>query len=112
MIDIHTERIISFHDAAKSFPGRPNLSTLHRWRLAGVRGVRLETLLIGGRRVTSAEALQRFAEATTAAADGSGMFTLSRTSRQRQRDIERAEAELERAGISSRDGRSKQVRKD
>ena len=96
MIDIHREKLLSFPEASASLKGRPNLSTLHRWRLPGVRGVRLETLLLGGRRVTSAEALQRFVEATTAAADGAP--TPTRTSSKQQRDIERAEAELDKEG--------------
>lgn len=39
--------------------------TLRHWAGRGVRGVRLETLHVGGRVYTSAEALQRFFEATT-----------------------------------------------
>ena len=96
-IDVASETLLTFAEAARSLPGRPHLSTLHRWRLRGVRGVKLETCVIGGRRFTSAESLLRFGAATTAATDGSP--TPTRTSRQRQRDIERAEAELAKAGI-------------
>jgi Protein of unknown function (DUF1580) len=60
MIDIATERLLSFTQAAKALPGRVHLSTIHRWRLGGVRGIKLESVLIGGKRLTSAEALQRF----------------------------------------------------
>ncbi len=60
-IDATKENVIPFNAARAHIPGRrPNLSTLHRWRLHGVRGRRLETLLIGGRRFTSVEAIARF----------------------------------------------------
>ena len=51
----------------------------------GRAGVKLETILISSKHYTSREALQRFVERTTAAADGEP--TPSRTSRQRERDI-------------------------
>ena len=91
-IDIHREHLLTFPQAAKRLPGHPHLSTLHRWRLHGVRGTRLETCRIGGKRFTSREALERFALATTAAADGEPVPC--RTPRQRERAIERAVREL------------------
>jgi hypothetical protein len=69
MIDIHSEQLIPFPEAPAQLPGRPAMSTLHRWRQQGVHGIRLETCLIGGKRFTSKEALQRFANAVTTAAD-------------------------------------------
>jgi hypothetical protein len=91
-IDISSERLISLAEATKVLPGRPHLSCLHRWRLRGVAGIKLETVRVGGRRYTSDEALQRFIAAVTAAADGKAVPV--RTPRQRVRDIERAEREL------------------
>ncbi len=44
---------------------RRKYHTLYGWATVGVRGVRLETLFVGGCRTTSAEALQRFFEAAT-----------------------------------------------
>jgi hypothetical protein len=64
-IQLNSESLLSLSEAAASLPGRPHLSTLHRWRLRGVRGIRLETCLVGGARYTSREALQRFVESTT-----------------------------------------------
>lgn len=92
MIDTTTETLLSFAEAAKVPPNRPHVSTLHRWRLKGVRGVKLETCLVGGRRYTSLEAMARFFAAITAAADGQPVP--HRTPAQRQRAIERAEREL------------------
>jgi len=59
-IDTTHETPIPFHEAPKHIPGRPHVSTLHRWRLNGARGRRLETFLRGGRRYTTLEAIQRF----------------------------------------------------
>jgi len=58
----------------------------------------LETLLIGGKRFSSLEALQRFAERTTAAADGTMTVTNSTPSAQRKAH-DRANRELDAAGI-------------
>ena len=92
MIDISTEELLPLTEAPNSIPGRPAGSTMQRWRRRGVRGVLLETCLIGGRRFTSREAIERFAAATTAAADGKP--APARTPAQRQRAIEQAEHEL------------------
>jgi hypothetical protein len=97
MIDFTNEDLLLFVEAARSLPGRPHISTLHRWRLRGVRGVRLESVLIGGRRYTSLQALELFFAATTAAADGE--VAPVRTAKERKRAIERAENELLAAGI-------------
>lgn len=91
-IAIHVETLLTLSQAARSLPSRPHWSTLQRWRVAGIRGVKLETCLIGGRRFTSAEALERFCNSTTAAANGEPQPV--RTPRQRERDMARAEQEL------------------
>jgi Protein of unknown function (DUF1580) len=70
MIDLAAESLLTLREAAESLPGGTHTSTLHRWRRLGVRGHKLETVVIGGRRFTSREALQRFAQATTNAAPG------------------------------------------
>jgi len=76
------------------------IPTIWRWRQKGVRGVRLETFMVGGRRYTTHEAYRRFVAATTLAADGGQPpSTSARTSRQRQAAIARAEAELDAPGI-------------
>lgn len=60
MIDHLTETLVNFQHAGKHIPGNPALCTLHRWRLSGVRKTKLETLLVGGIRYTSIEAINRF----------------------------------------------------
>jgi hypothetical protein len=60
MLDIQNERLCLLCEAAKEVPGRPHVSTLIRWWQRGVRGVKLETVVVGGRRYTSVEAINRF----------------------------------------------------
>ena len=86
------ENMISLVEAARSLPGRPHASSLYRWCRKGVRGVKLQTWLVGGRRYTTIAALEQFIAATTAAADGEP--ALPRTPRQRDRAIHAAEQEL------------------
>jgi hypothetical protein len=59
-IKIKLEKLRTFSEAAASLPKKPAVSTIHRWRLRGCRGVKLESTHIGGVRYTSDEALQRF----------------------------------------------------
>ncbi len=97
------EKLVALNEAPRHFSGRrPHLSSVRRW--AGPRGVRggirLETLVIGGRVFTSEEAIERFVAATTAAANGDP--PPMRTPKQRQQAIERAEADL---GLNSGDDR-------
>jgi hypothetical protein len=81
MIDIASETTLSLTQAARLLPpgrrGQPvTLSCLLRWVLEGAKApdgarVRLEALRVGGRWITSREAIQRFAVALTPrAADG------------------------------------------
>lgn len=77
MIDIRKEKLLSISEAAKMRPptrrGRPTSpSTVFRWIAKGVRGRRLEAIRLGAQWFTSAEALQRFAEALTAGDPSAG----------------------------------------
>ena len=73
------EKVVSFTEAAKALPvinGRKiHPSALWRWARKGVKGVRLETRRLGGRFVTSMEAIERFSKALAEvdAAAGSGI---------------------------------------
>jgi hypothetical protein len=69
-IDIDSEELIHLPAARALFPQRPAVNTLHRWRLKGVRGVKLETVLIGALRYTSREACRRFIAAQNAGDPG------------------------------------------
>src|SRR5690242_10587978 len=105
------ENAISLAQAARRVPpfrfdneGRPKpvtTSCVLRWILNGARGpggrVRLEGQRIGGRWITSAEALDRFAAALTPAPDRPA--APRRGPRVRRRAAERAARRLEEAGI-------------
>lgn len=69
MIDISKEQLQTLTQAARDLPGGSvHVSTVYRWHYEGCRGVLLETILRGGIRYTSKEAIQRFVDAVTAAA--------------------------------------------
>lgn len=59
-----TEQVLTLAEAAEHLPrvkGRAvHPSALWRWARYGVRGVRLEAMLIGGRFFTTEEAIARF----------------------------------------------------
>ena len=100
MIDLQAETVLTLADAARYVPRRRrgrkvHVSTLYRWAQRGIRGIKLETLRLGGGLVTSVEALQRFAERLTSV-DGA---PVTRSEPQRRRDTAWAEAELEKLGI-------------
>ncbi len=97
MVDLLAEKAIPISKAPKHVPGRPHAATIWRWHQRGVRGVKLETFVAGGRRFTTEEAIERFIHRTTAAQDGTPVESVP--CRKRQAAIEKAEAELEAAGI-------------
>lgn len=91
--DILTETRLSPSQAAGVVT--VNISTVWRWFLKGVKGHKLESACIGGRRFTSHEALSRFVARINA---GPGEVPAVRTPKQRERAISAAEAELIKAG--------------
>jgi hypothetical protein len=101
-IDTLSESVLSLTEAAKALPRRrkgkrPDVCTLYRWSMAGCRGVRLETIQIGGCRCTSREALQRFFERLTAQSAGAPIP--EPPPRAQAASVRRAEAVLDKAGI-------------
>ena len=61
MIDLNKEKPLSLKDAClHRMLNRPNISTIWRWITVGTRGVKLESVLIGGQRYTTDAAIQRF----------------------------------------------------
>jgi len=96
-IDLEHEFLLSLTEAAKTLPGRPSVVTQWRWYSRGIGGVKLETVVIGGRRYTSLEAIARFIAGTTAARDGQPPPL--RSTAARERAISNAEKDLKKAGI-------------
>jgi hypothetical protein len=60
MIDWTQESLVPLPDAGAHFPSHPHRNTLARWARSGVRGALLETMVIGSRRYTTREAINRF----------------------------------------------------
>jgi hypothetical protein len=70
LIDLNNEKLMRLVDVPKALPRRRtgkrlHISAVYRWAQRGIRGVKLETIKIGGTTYTSREALQRFAEASS-----------------------------------------------
>jgi hypothetical protein len=112
MIDITTEQAIGLRDAARLYPSfrrdRPtHISTVLRHITRGTRlpcgeTVRLEGARLGGRWVTTREAVQRYVERLTASAlgdDSSASAPTIRTTSRRRRELERVDRELAQAGF-------------
>jgi hypothetical protein len=108
VIDLSTESPLSLAAAAAQIPPARNgkrchLSTVLRWVLRGARSpaghlVKLEAVRLGGRWLTSREALQRFSERLTPRLEGDER-TVPRSPAKRRRADERAEAELDKMGL-------------
>ena len=116
MIDLRNESTVSLSQAGRLLPpgrrGRPvTLSCLLRWVQDGVKlpsgeTVRLEACRMGGRWITSFEALQRFAVRQTPiilSADSppteEKRATEPRTAIRRRRESDRASSELGKIGM-------------
>lgn len=121
-IDISKETLYTLTEATKLLPllnRRPiSANAMWRWCSKGIQGVYLEHVRIGVRICTSAEAMNRFANALAEAArerlaPPPNLYRPTNTPRarrarplkndawlaQRQREIREAEEELERAGL-------------
>ena len=101
-IDPDVEEIITLSRAARDVkPGGVSPATFARWLLRGVRihgsdeRVRPATIRIGGRRMTSLEAMREFFAAQNEDQTPAPAITPS----QRQRQSEAARRELEKLGI-------------
>jgi hypothetical protein len=101
VLDLRSGPYFRLSDAGKYLPPRrggkqPHTTTLYRWAKQGFRGVKLETIRVGGTLCTSMEALQRFcerlSECPTAAPEPTTMAA-------RRRASERAERVLDRLGF-------------
>jgi hypothetical protein len=101
-IDIKAETILTPANATSYCPERragvrPNIATIYRWMMNGVRGIRLESIVVGATRCTSVEAMQRFFDALTAAADAEHSAAVTPPiAKSRRQAVERAERRLAR----------------
>jgi hypothetical protein len=109
MIDLKHETTITLAQAAARLPPnrlhRPvTASCVLRWVLSGVKvpgggRMKLEAVRLGGRWLTSVEALERFAARQTPGLDAATNGAPPRPPASRQRASERAEKELAKIGI-------------
>ncbi|HCS54729.1 DUF1580 domain-containing protein [uncultured Rubinisphaera sp.] len=92
-IDPSTETLITFAELAASLPSRRrnckvHVSTVHRWRNSGLKGIRLEALRIGGAWCTTWEAFARFCAQLTAIETGDSQLFVSSSSRRAKHQLE------------------------
>ena len=113
MIDLANERRIGLQETAKLYPsfrnGRPtHISTPLRHITKGVRlsngeVIRLEGARLGGRWITTVEAVERFMQRLTAGALGtahdSQASTTTGTTQKRRQELDRVDRELSEAGF-------------
>jgi hypothetical protein len=97
------DSLLSMKQAAKLVPsrrsGRPcSSATLWRWAMRGVRGIRLESLCVGGSLMTSAEALEDFFRRLAEARYGPEPSSQP-TIRERNRANDLAAMELKAMGV-------------
>ncbi len=112
MIDIFKDNILSLSGAAKSIPAvdgkHPNPSTVYRWIADGVGGVKLDSVRIGRRLCTSKEALQKFMDELSAAPAPKSKprttATSTRSTKQREHDVQRVHDSLAKRGLVASEG--------
>ena len=113
-ISISIADYISLKSLCGLLPGRPHIATAYRWSTRGIRGIRLTTYLVGGARMTTLAAFNRFVEEVSAARNsavvsdraGSDLTTSQPVTgipqtRSRRRAIARAEKELDCRGVEA-----------
>jgi hypothetical protein len=75
-IELLNEQLFPLVQAVEKATGRRvHLCTCLRWGSKGSVGVRLETVVLGGRRLTSPEAVLRYMHAVTEIKDGTAVTT-------------------------------------
>jgi Protein of unknown function (DUF1580) len=114
MININHEQLLPVNKVpaylqSRGLGKRVSVGTVYRWMIAGVGGVRLETVRIGGQMVTSAEAIQRWVEARERARNKNRPAPVSSETQARKQggdEERRSEASRSRTGDRSRSPRT------
>ena len=107
MIELSSETLIPIREAPRHLPKRPNgkrihISACYRWISRGVRGVRLDSIKIGGSTYTSIEALQRFANRLSGRSNASRPRVEVSPSRQQEIDLASEQLKSQLASHRSR----------
>ena len=106
MIDVFQEELLTLSQAARALPAidgkRVHPSTIFRWIVDGVRGVKLEHVRVGRRICTTEAALTKFMNALAEAPKPERPYKpwtpRPRTEQQRARDMAAAEKRLREIG--------------
>lgn len=103
-IDINAEELLELSKVPANLERRTgkrlNVSTVYRWINRGIAGIQLETVLVGGSRFTSAQALNRFFTQSTLAKQGK-LSKATTEGIRRAKDIrqKQVEARAKRLGV-------------
>jgi hypothetical protein len=102
-IDFATEDCFTLNAAPDMLARRTNgrkihRSTIYRWVMAGVKGVKLETITIGGYRYTSTQAIGRFIAALSGRPAPDGVEAVQ-TPAARRRELAAVDKELDAMGV-------------
>lgn len=101
MIDISQDEILPIEQArlwlGERLGAAPSRVSFRRWITSGIKGVVLDSILVGGRRFTSMEAINKFISATSGA-------PVVVPSARRRREIEAASREADRIFGTARGG--------
>jgi hypothetical protein len=103
-IDINAEELLELSKVPANLERRTgkrlNVSTVYRWINRGIAGIHLETILVGGSRYTSAQALNRFFTQSTLAKQGK-LSKATTEGIRRAKDIrqKQVEARAKRLGV-------------
>ncbi len=95
MPELAAAAIVAINDAGDHIPGRPSRATVWRWVMHGIRGHRLESMLIGGRRYIAVDAIDRWLQAI----NGSNSFKSADTRKYRERSANAAHEALKSKGM-------------
>ncbi|TWU62534.1 DUF1580 domain-containing protein [Crateriforma conspicua] len=63
-MDLLTEDLLTFAQAAQEIPTRPSTGQIYRWADRGVSGIKLQSVWVGNSRRTSRQAITRFLQQT------------------------------------------------
>lgn len=81
MLYANSDEFIAVNDLANHLPGRPSRATVWRWLLRGVKGHRLESTLVGGRRFVRSSSLKAWLAAINHSSPDAAQITQSQRDR-------------------------------
>ena len=100
-------QLLHIVDAFEQVAGRrPNLSTTWRWSTKGCKGIRLETVVFGGKRLTTVAMVEAFLSATTQARNAMYETQVVAPSKSREKQIAKASLDL-RAKLNKKRSKAK-----